>query len=946
MRRLGLGLLAVVALLAGAFLVFFTASPFRVAGQPYLTSLGDFLFALDSFRRQTFSLPVPPLDDAGYEALMRRLRRHTHREVEGRVIWQLEQWGAEAVPRLAAELTLATDRPRIEGAVRALGEIGGAAASEALAGLLCGLPEQLEGPQRRLVWRTNEALGQSGGPAAATALEECAGPRVARGQLTHSEYLEALARTGHAAETLLAELRATRDPGALHEMLWALALTRDADVAQVLVPLLLHPLADVRQRARDAIDQSMGPVAIGPALDLLEEERDGYVMAALVGFVLDGDARGHPRVVPALAALLDHPALGGQAVFALARLGGPDAVSILRDHVREHPQARKDLNLLGAAALPIVADLLASDDAGDRRDGIAAAVAAYTPAARPLVEPLAHDPDLRVAREAREALLALDGIALHASWAASFPPRLGAQLWGAFRPDIFGNSDRGVEHMWPVLAFLHWAGVAFSALLAVLLVLKALRLFEPYRFELFLVFLLCWGVVGDFFFAAGGAAPWWRYQAATSLHLLLLVGFVCLGRDRVPGELRGRFEALGGASVWILAPGLLFFAAPVFAEALRRSLSDWGHLRSWLWLLAVSTLLVLEQWLVPWHAFPRRALVERTVRAGLSAWLLGLLGASLLALAELRRAQGDPDGASVATLLTLPLGFMLVVHLHSLGVLRSRGRAPSVAPPPGRLRVLEDGESLRVRLAAPRPTRLGRALRLALVLGPALGAAVAAGPGRASGMVLAVVSAPLGAALGALCVLLLESPFVVEIRRGWVRSARTWLGAALGTPSGGSGWRRRLPSRGLDAPTRGPGWRLTDEEDAWLQDVAAGGSGEIEPGGPASLHLELRAPSTDPGSPFVSAALEVTNRGARPLSPAELDDAAGGISWRGRADGIPVGLYFTRADRERRIAPGASVVLRPRFDLGRPPRGPVRLVVSQRGATSNEVTLTPAGGAS
>jgi len=434
---------------------------------------------------------------------------------------------------------------------------------------------------------------------------------------------------------------------------------------------------------------------------------------------------------------------------------------------------------------------------------------------------------------------------------------------------------------------------------------------------------------------------------ATAVHLLLLIGFLCLPRDRAPGELRGRFEVLGGASVWLLVPLLLTLGTPVLARALRGSLSDFGNMRGWLWLLAILTALVFEQWLVPWHRFPRRARVERVVRGTLSTFLLALLGVALVAYSDALRITGDEDGATFALLLMLPLGFMLLVHLHTLGFLRRRGRPPDLVPAPGNLRVLQDGESVHIRREEPRRLAV-RVLRLALVVGPAIAAgAVAGGSGKASGMLLAFVAAPLGAALGALAVLLLDRPFVIQVRHGWVRSATTLLGASIGRP----GWRRRLPQPEVRDRASSHWGGLSEDEASWLLDVVAGGSGAAPAGSPhgAQLSLELRlGPPGDPESGLVPTRLRVINQGSAPVSPADLDDHAGEVSWRALAGSDTVPLYLSREDREGLIPPGGRVVLQPRIDLGpeRPDEDEVVLRVRCPAGVSNEVTFTPQRGRS
>ena len=149
MRRLLLVVLALGLLIGGTFLVTFTFSRYRVSEQGYLTSLGDFVFMLDTYRRQSFEIPAPAFTDRRYEAVMARFRPHTHNEAEDRAVWRLARWGDAAVPRLVAELRPATPRPRQEGAIEALGAIGGEDAVRALGEWLCGLPRQPGPPVRR-----------------------------------------------------------------------------------------------------------------------------------------------------------------------------------------------------------------------------------------------------------------------------------------------------------------------------------------------------------------------------------------------------------------------------------------------------------------------------------------------------------------------------------------------------------------------------------------------------------------------------------------------------------------------------------------------------------------------------------------------------------------------------------------------------------------------------
>ena len=123
MKRLFVALGVVLLLLSAAFLVFFTASKYRVGKQSYLQSLSDFVFMIHSYNVQLVGVEPAPLTEGRYERVMGHARRSAHREVRHRVVWYLKRWGEEVVPRLVGEIELPKRDGRIMAAAEALGQM-------------------------------------------------------------------------------------------------------------------------------------------------------------------------------------------------------------------------------------------------------------------------------------------------------------------------------------------------------------------------------------------------------------------------------------------------------------------------------------------------------------------------------------------------------------------------------------------------------------------------------------------------------------------------------------------------------------------------------------------------------------------------------------------------------------------------------------------------------
>lgn len=931
MRRTLLLLILVPFLAAGIFIGAFAFSELNVRGQSFFTSLSDFIFLNDGGFREALDRDVPPLTEARYQSVAGRFRQHTHHYVEHQAVWWLSRWGDAVVPYLAAELQQRRDYARTSGAIRALGEIGGEGAAGALAELLETIDRGERSDKVYHRYAVN-ALGRIRLPSASRALIA-----TYERNADNSYVLAELGRTGtrEALHYLLQLAQAGAPKGRGNDdLIWGLAMSRSPEAARLLVGWMLTAEPESARLCRDAIDQFMQGEAIEPLLDALAQADNDPLRATLLN-LLDGTwVAGSPRAVALLEPLLDDPWLGPAARDTLARSGTREAWLAVHRHLPTG-SARAWLAddglfhaayRFGAVALPELAQQLQSASATVRRDTVRRLPRLFLPEARPYIEPLLADPDTRVARAARDAMTQLDKVELFHTFTQTLPEHFGALTWKNFRPDwlfMDFNYEEGFEAVWNVFAWLHLVGLALSLLLGWALLTNALRIFESYRFTLFLLFLLAEGFIGDFLFCDHWAvAPALGYRIATAIHLLLMVGFLTHERERVPGELRNRFERLGGASLWLLLPLLLVLGTPVYAEAMRLSLRQWPDFFAFCLLLALLAALVIEQALIPRHLMARRYGFERLFGFALSASLLTLFGAAVWRLAAQRSAAGDSDGALVCLLLVAPLPWFLLLHLMALRPGEWFSRATPIAPPPGeRLRVVATGPEITLHLVPPVPlkSRLVRGgLRLAFILAAAGSVALLAGrSGDLEAMVLAVFAGIVGAALAGMLLQGVAPRTVIQLRNGYIRFGRARYGGILG----GSPWLRRV-SMSRDARLAARATR-TDQDiggdtapfDAaewqWLHRLQQGGgqgmAGQVDPGTVAVFSR----PTLKVGDPVAGLPVEVAlrNRGRVPVSVAALELASHGRFVTASVDGAPADLCFSRGMRELLIPPGADAML-------------------------------------
>ncbi len=450
----------------------------------------------------------------------------------------------------------------------------------------------------------------------------------------------------------------------------------------------------------------------------------------------------------------------------------------------EHPdKVMEHFDTLGEAALPMLRHYLGSPKASIRRKAIGKAAELRDPLVRPLLEPLLNDTDPRNRRAVRRHLFELDGMDLLWTFAQRFPEKTARATWRGFRQDMYWGFDPGYRKVLALFVKLHWLALLVSALLGLLLVLKRVRIFESYRFTLFITFLLAEGLVGNFFFLGDAMNnPQRAFTVATGIDLLLLAGFLFQERERLPRELRGRFGGLGGASLWLITPPLLFIGAPLIAEGLRYLLRDFASFLPYLLIAAGALFLVLEQWALPWRFIPRGARFQRLMGGALAMALVFLYVRPLQLVYANRTALGDVDGAALVAVMFLPLLWMLFFHLAHVGILRSRPARRPPAPPSGsRFEVHADGDRVNIRVRRPNHRRR------VLVQGASVGATgcVAAGVagyygGAGPAMFLAIIAGLVGAALAGLLFEAVLPRLIVQVRGGFVRSAVTRFGFSLG----------------------------------------------------------------------------------------------------------------------------------------------------------------------
>jgi hypothetical protein len=326
------------------------------------------------------------------------------------------------------------------------------------------------------------------------------------------------------------------------------------------------------------------------------------------------------------------------------------------------------------------------------------------------------------------------------------------------------------------------------------------------------------------------------------------------------------------------------FGAPLLADTLRRALSDFEYLQWVLVLLAVSSVLAAEQWLVPWKMFPRGGLLDRAAAFALSCAFSLLVVVALLRFAENR---------ALAALFVVAIVAAIVFQFRQSGLSRLR-RARAVPLPVGRLSAHHDGEVLSVRTPRKReagawPHFLFGAGFLAATWWLAARWSVSTGGGP--GLLLLMVFALLGTAMVSLLIAGLTPVMTVQIHDGAIRAAPTFFGGAFGALT----WHRRLR-----APILLKRLRVTPSERQWLESALGARPSDPEPR--VSLDLRARKDGVE---------LRVENLGTGVVRLEDLETVRR-ASWTAEIDGRPADVYFSRSDRETEIPPGKAKIFRPR----------------------------------
>lgn len=880
MKRALVSLLAGLALIGLFFLASFYTGGYRQPQRSFLENLDDQIFlAYSLYMEGTGKRPEPT--PAEVMKALARLDPRCHHEVREKASWRLGTLSEAALQILLAELgalsdSLPTEPEGSEIRYRLRAIVEGLAVVKANA----AVPQLLEILQTDKDPRVRAdvlgALGKIGDPRAIPALSE-----VLRTAKERDAALEALSRIGgEATPIVIQELSRSAVSRHALNLCSYLGETRDPRAAETLVSLLRHRSKEVRGSARAALDR-MGPVAIAPVLSALETETNDFVRAHAIGLILDDEDARNDRVFSALRNWMDDPGLGDWAAESLGKLGDPKALDALLssgkgvdpDWVLDRLDSSSGWDEpLEPGRRDLVYLLLEHESPPVRKRALERIVGNGDTEARPAVEKLFLDPDEGVRRHALDAAFTLDQWASVGALLRFIPSAAaGRELRGEFgKQYVIGFSDDFLEGA----RIAHLVALVVSAVLGCLLLFNAVRVFEPYRFTLLVLLLLIEGFFGDFWWVGDGyhlgrhqdgiVEP---YRAAIGVHLFLLLGFLVLRPERGPATVSRRFGRLGGLSLWVIAPSLIYFGTPALAEAVQKAAARGSNMIGFLALLLVTALLIVEEYLVPWSLFPRSARVERILTGSLSASLVALLGLALGRWGRERWLEGDSDAATISFLLALPLGVMFFVYLARTRPFAPPPHAEKSPPPPAgdRLNVRRDGETLSIQLPGWRFLPRDR----------------------------------------------------IQIQRGYVRRARTFAGAAL---SGGK-WSRRLPI-GERLPS------LTSEEKCWLRARLGHDPGSSAGSLFEGLKLELKPFARSRSENRLRAELLLSHGAERPWSPSDLDEAASGIAWSAMVNGCEADVSFSQRERETEIPPGQKVELHPRIHFPGPVLPGMRLEVS------------------
>ena len=885
---------------------------------------------IDSYARMAFELTPQPPTEEDIESAIERLRPTAHREVKDRAVWWFGQWGENAIPQLIQAFERA-DEQRTEWLARALGATRSPQAVDPLRQYLedqARAGEITAGRWVRPVWAAAEALAQIGADEAIQALisfhrQTCQ---------SCSVVLEAIAKVQTQTTTDYVLEVFSRTPPERAPITWALAYTRDERGAQALAGLLRHPEFDTRMSARSAAGQVMGAEALEPFFEAFLAGPDDFVRYDALDVLSSVVGREpHAGLIAVLIPLLEHPIFSSLAFDILSRMRAPELIAVLQETETLDPDR---IALFGAVAQPLIEQRFASPDPDIRADAVWLLRRLYLPRdeevlvwarrfhyadpdihwARSRIEASLADPDARVRRVAEENLPRLDRAILLASFAETMPKSFGIGAWYNAGPP---HND-GFEILFHLLSWMHLAGLIVSLVLGLQLLCNSLRIFEPYRFKLFIQFLLAEGFVGDFFFLLDDS--FW-YLAATAIHLLLLIGFLSKESERLPNQARNRFERLGGASLWVLVPLVLYLGTPLLAEGLRlvfRSFADlWPHLV----VLALLSALVFEQAIWSSDLFRRPAWLERLLSLGLSAAVLALPIQALRQVSEARKAGSDADGAALALFLIVPLGWVLILHIVHARIHETLFSARRIVRPPGkRMQASIDGKTVSILFLPIRSqkSRLIRGVCKTVMIGGVgfVAAYVAGSAGKADAMVLALISGFAGSALAGLVLQWFQRRVLFQIREGYARTAETTFG---GVGRRSAPWQRHplLPAhtRKLLAqqyaapPTNRP---LSQTELRWLNSIVAGGNGGGRAGHAvrrSAVRLIVQPPLDLPDTvSFLPVEIQLENRSNTPVRVGGLEDVRAGWTWRAEIDGSSADLFLNGGERDKLIVPGGSVV--------------------------------------
>ncbi|BCR06958.1 hypothetical protein DESUT3_40270 [Desulfuromonas versatilis] len=934
----------IVILLLGAFgLTFFTVSPYRVSGQPYLRSLNDFVLLLGSDRPGPFSAD-------GYRKLLGRAGPKTHRHVEDKIRRKLLRWGEPIIPLLITDLETTFDPAKLRFIAGTLGELQAEPGALAMAELLLRLegdPRDVPGVRRALL----TALEKSRAAAAAPQLIAYLGQNPRH----RSEVYAALGALGR-ADFLLDEFHRETDWERRDDLIWPLAQTQAPEAMRTLAPLLLHPDNHLRMRTISALSQSAREAAIDACLEVLGRTRDEYVYSAVMQALLANRfAADNPRVVPFLRQFLNHPGLAWEANYALARIGSAEAIDALASLVgTQDPHAvMNHFEYLGSAAFPLIGKFLASPDPYARRQAIYKLEEMLEPQAIPLLRPLLQDPDYWVKKAAGEAILGLEKLQLFKSFTEYLPERAGRSAWRGFRFEMSWGFRDGFAHGISIFKWLHRLGLVVSLGLGLLLIFNLWRVFEPYRFNLFVQFLLVSGFLGDFLLYDEALGDFGQhYLLATGCHLLLLIGFFCKENKPLPGQLGNRFARLGGANLALLAPLLLWFGTPALTQALRRNLVDFANVWPGLVLLLLGCLLVIEQWALPWNLLRPSARRQRRLSALFSTAILGWIAWPLWLQVWIAVSAGNQDQATFHLLLLLPFAWLLLRHWLTLNPFGRQRSFELPRPPLPDWQLASDGERISLRWQPAARGLLQPLLQLLPVLGAGFAAAALAGfyRGGGPGLILSLLVGLAGAALGGLVSEFFRPRVMLQIEDGYLRCGLPRLGGTLGA----SRWSRHLylpdaVRARLERRAAPAGGGLSEAEKGWIERLRLI-SGQGEPGKlprQAKLAARARLLWSSQSADLLLMDLQVKNLSPGPFSLAMLDRQSGKLSWKAELDGTPVELMFHRRQREQLIPAGAvkSLQLRlfPRGDLAVGP-GPEKLTLTGPAGIALELPLPARAG--